>query len=59
MILVVQIWPRQSPTLDWPPPYQFDGDSFRVLAVRIYGNRGQVVTKVTLKEAARRVPKNP
>jgi hypothetical protein len=53
---VVQLWPRQSPTLDWPPRYQFDGHSVNALAVRIYDNREPVITEVTLKEAARTRP---
>lgn len=53
---VVQLWPRQSPTLDWPPRYQFDGDSVSALAVRIYDNREPVITEVTLKEAVRTRP---
>lgn len=54
---VVQLWPRQSPTLDWPPRYQFDRDSVQALAVRIYDNREPVITEVTLKEAVRIAPK--
>ena len=54
---VVQLWPRQSPTIDWPPRYQFDSDSVRALAVRIYDNREPVVTEVTLKEAVRKPAK--
>ncbi|MCA1600248.1 MAG: hypothetical protein LC776_00920 [Acidobacteria bacterium] len=51
---VVQLWPRQSPTLDWPPRYQFDSDSVQALAVRIYDDRKPVTTEVTLTEAVRR-----
>lgn len=53
---VVQLWPRQSTTLDWPPHYQFDSDSVQALAARIYDNREPVVTEVTLREAVRRPP---
>ena len=53
---VMQLWPRQSPTLDWPPRYQFDSDSVQALAARIYDNREPVITEVTLTEAVRKPP---
>jgi hypothetical protein len=49
----VQLWPRQSPTVDWPPRYQFDSDSIRALAARIYDNREPLISTVTLTEALR------
>lgn len=49
----VQLWPRQSPTVDWPPRYQFDSDSIRALATRIYDNREPLISTVTLTEAPR------
>jgi hypothetical protein len=53
---VVQLWQRQSSTLDWPPRYQFDNESVQALAARIYDNREPVITEVTLMEAVRKAP---
>jgi hypothetical protein len=53
---VVQLWPRQSPTVDWPPRYQFDSDSIHALAARIYDNREPFISTVTLTEALRIPP---
>jgi hypothetical protein len=50
---VVQLWPRQSPTVDWPPRYQFDSDSIHALAARIYDNREPFISTVMLTEALR------